>query len=217
MVRTTRRRRPARRRLRKSRAFNITRKYTRKMHTLTTKRWCSYAPLNGSDAVGGSSPAAGISFKLSDLNNYTDFTGLFDQYMIAGIQYRWSLKIDPSFVTTAANRGLYPYLKWVHDHDDANVNQATFATEVVQYPQMKEFIFSSDRPNTRWYYLKPAVANSVYATAVTTGFAPMWRVYIDSSNYNAQHYGIKCQADQLYGGQQIFLETRFVLKLRGVI
>lgn len=214
MVRTTRRRRPMRLRARKSRAFKATRKYTRKMHALTTKRWCSYSSLTGNDI--NSQQTAGISFKLSDLTNYTDFTGLFDQYMIAGIQYRWALKIDPSFVTNSLYRGQYPYLKWVHDHDDATPG-ANLPNDIVQYPQMKEFIFSSDRPNTRWYYLKPAVANSVYATAVTTGFAPIWRCWCDSANFNVQHYGLKAVADQLYGGQQIFLETRFVLKLRGVV
>lgn len=215
MPRTTRRKRPMRTRARKLRRFNITRKYTRKMHALTTKRWCSYIALTGNDV--SPTQANGIFFKLNDLADYTNFTNLFDQYMIAGIQYRFTLKVDPSFVTTTTNRGLYPYLKWAHDHDDVTVNSATLPTEIVQYPKMQEFIFSGDRPNTKWYYLKPAVANSVYGTLVTTAYAPAWRVWCDNQYPGIQHYGIKVLADQLYAGQQIFLETRYVLKLRGVV
>lgn len=187
----------------------------RKMNFLTTKRWASFTALTGNDLIP--QQVAGLFFKLNDLNNSTDFTNLFDQYMIAGIQYRWSLKIDPSFVTTSTNRGLFPYLKWAHDHDDVTVNSATLPGEIVQYPKMQEFIFSSDRPNTKWYYLKPAVANSVYGTLVTTAYAPAWRVWCDNQYPGIQHYGIKAVADQLYAGQQIFLECRYIVKLRGVV
>lgn len=202
--------------MRKRRRFNISRMVPRrtKVNTLTTKRWASFTAMNGSDVVP--QQAAGLFFKLNDLANSAEFTNLFDQYMISGIQYRWCLKLSPDFVTTSANRGLYPYLKWVHDHDDVTINTTTLPNDIVQYPKMKEFIFSADRPCTRWYYLKPAVANSVYGTLVTTAYAPAWRVWCDSAYPGIQHYGIKALADQLYAGQQLFLECRYILKLRGV-
>lgn len=203
--------------MRKSRRrYNLVRKAMGrpKVNALTTKRWASYTAMNGSDVVP--QQAAGMFFKLNDLANSTEFTNLFDQYMIAGIQYRWCLKLSPDFVTTSTNRGLYTYLKWVHDHDDVTINTTTIANDIVQYPKMQEFIFSPDRPNTKWYFLKPAVANSVYGTLVTTAYAPSWRVWCDSAYPGIQHYGIKAVADQLYAGQQLFLECRFILKLRGV-
>lgn len=182
-------------------------------NTLTTKRWNSFISLTGSDT--NPSPVNGHFFRLNDLAQFSDFTNLFEQYMIVGIQYRWTLKINPDFVTTAANRGLYPYIKWAHDHDDASTTPTL--NDIVQYPKMQEFIFSPDKPHSRWYYLKPAVANSVYGTAVTTAYAPAWRVWCDNAYPGIQHYGIKVVGDQIYTGQQVFLECRYIIKLKGVV
>lgn len=116
---------------RSRRRYNLVRKAMvgPKVNTLTTKRWANYTALTGNDAIP--QQVTGLFFKLNDLSGSADFTNLFDQYMIKAIQYRWTLKINPDLVTTTANRGLYPYLKWVHDHDDVTVNSATLPGEIV--------------------------------------------------------------------------------------
>lgn len=203
--------------IRKRRPFNMVKKrmVRRKapMNFLVTKRWVSKLAISGNDILSSNGGAA--IFTLSDTVNTAEFTNLFDQYMIHGIQYRFTIKVDPDLVSTTSNRGLYPYLKWVHDHDDAT--GPTSANDLVQYPKMQEFIFTSDKPNTRWFYLKPALANEVFGTVVQTAYAPKWRQWCDNAYPGIQHYGIKYWADQCYAGQQIFLECRYILKFRGVV
>lgn len=184
-----------------------------KPNELTTKRWVSKLALSGNDLISSNGGAA--IFTLNDVPNTTEFTNLFDQYMITSIQYRFVIKVDPDYVTTVTNRGLYPFLKWVHDHDDATGPNNSNILE--QYPRMQEFVFSSDRPCTRWYYLKPAVANEVFGTVVQTAYAPKWRQWCDNAYPGIQHYGIKYWADQIYAGQQIYLECRYNMKFRGVV
>lgn len=207
------RKRSMRKRTRKTtRKFNITRKKA-KVNTLTTKRYQLFQVVTGNDLI--SSTGGGQFFKLNDLTNSSEFTNLFDQYMITGIQYRFVTRINPDIVTTVTNRGVYPVLRWVHDHDD--VTSPSSATELYQYPAMREFNFTSDKNCTRWMYLKPALANEVFGTVVQTAYAPKWRQWCDCNYAGIQHYGIKYYADNCYSGQSIYLECKYILKFRGVM
>lgn len=188
-----------------------------KINYLTIQRWVSFQLGTGSDAV--TSFSNGNLFKLSDLPNHTEFTSLFDQYMIAGIKYRFLIRTDPNStgaaIVTAANRGVYPVLMWVHDHDDSSApaNKA----ELQQYSQCREMVFSGERPHTRWFYLKPAIANEVFGTGITVAYQPKWRQYLDNAYPGIAHYGLRWNIDNFFAGQQLFLECKYVLKLKGVV
>lgn len=197
--------------------FNITRKrYIRKnskINHLTTQRFVQKGLISGSDAV--SSGSAAYTFSLSDLPAYTEFTNLFDQYQIVGIKYRWVTTQDPSTnsQTTASRQGAYPYIKWVHDHDDS---AGLTETQLQQYPRMKEFWFSESSKVTRWYYLKPAVATQAYGT-LSNGYIAKWRQFLDCGYPGTPHYGIKAYYNVLNTGVNLLFECKYVLKLKSVI
>lgn len=198
------------------RRFNISRKtYIRKnakVNHLITKRFCFAGDWSGNDLVS----SAGLSktFALNELPNSTEFTSLFDQYMITGISYRWVCIREPGKVTTAANQGYYPRVMWVHDHDSAQV-PASFA-DLQQYSRCQEYYFTSDRMKTKWFYLKPAVANSVY-NGVYNGYSAQWRLWLDSGYPGTPHYGIRAYYSENFAGNSLRLETKFHLKFKSVI
>lgn len=209
-----RRKRSMRKRTRKAPTYRRrTYRKKAKVNTLMTRRYQLFQIVTGNDLVP--SVGGGQFFKLNDLTNSSEFTNLFDQYQIVGIQYRFVSRINPDFATTVGNRGIYPVLRWVHDHDD--VSSPGSASELYQYPAMREFNFTSDKNCTRWMYLKPALANEVFGTVVQTAYAPKWRQWCDCNYAGIQHYGIKYYADNCYAGQSIYLEAKYVLKFRGVM
>lgn len=67
-------------------------------------------------------------FKLSDVVNYTDFTGLFDSYKITKIDFYMQLLTNPETFdtitptqTNAGNEAWYPLMWYVLDDDDQTV------------------------------------------------------------------------------------------------
>lgn len=206
--------------MRKSRRrFNISRKtYIRKntrVNHLTCKRYTeAYVGINGNDFVNSGTGSA--TFQLNALTNYAEFTALFDQYQIMGVQYRWRVQRDPSVnsSTASATQGIYPRLFWVHDHDDSSTpaNQNV----LFQYPRMREISFTDNKDTTKWYYLKPAVATQIYGP-VNVGYSAKWRAWLDSNYPGTPHYGIKYAYNSLNSGMQLYMDCKFVLKFKTVI
>lgn len=179
---------------------------------LKCQRFVYKLTLAGNDTLPTGSGA--ITFNLSDLPNSGEFTSLFDQYKITGIKYRWVLKRNPDHANTATYKGLYPRVAWVHDHDSAQTS-ATL-TELQQYNRMSEIYFGDSRMNSRWNYLKPAVANSVY-NGVYNGYSALWRRWLDCGYPATPFYGIRYYYDGLYAGVTVELECKYFLQFKTMI
>lgn len=183
-----------------------------KVNHLKCQRYVYKLTLAGNDTVPTGSGA--ITFGLSDVPNNSEFTALFDQFKIVGIKYRWVVKRNPEDANTATYKGLYPRVCWVHDHDSAQAS-ATLV-ELQQYSRMSEFYFGDSKMNTRWQYLKPAVANSVY-NGVYNGYSALWRRWLDCGYPAVPHYGIRYYYDALYAGISIELECKYILQFKTII
>lgn len=186
-----------------------------KVNQLITKRTVigKYG-VNGSDTA--SDLAVSQSFALNDLASNAEFTSLFDQYQIIGIQYRFRIQRDPSVnnQTASNNQGVFPRLYWVHDHDDSS---ASFTlNNLVQYPKMKEISFTANKDCTRWYYLRPAVASQMYGP-VFTGYSAKWKQWLDCGYPGTPHYGLKFYYERLYSGVQLYLDCKYIIKFKSVI
>lgn len=199
--------------------FNITRKkYIRrnaKINHLTCKRAVfSKFGVNGSDIANSGSNA--VTFSLNDVPGTSEFTNLFDQYMITGIQYRWRVQRDPSVnnQTAAANQGIFPRIYWVHDHDSAEAS-STIAT-LSQNPKMRDMAFTANKDCSRWQYLKPAVAQQMYGP-VLTGYSAKWRTWLDCGYPGTPHYAVKFYYDNLNAGMQLYMDCKYILKFKSVI
>lgn len=131
----------------------------------------------------------GHAFKLSELPNYSEFTLLFDQYKIVGVQTKFIFDANCAQVPTTANAlgPSLPNLITVNDYDDAT--PLIIDTDYQQYETYK--IARMDRPIKR--YCKPKVATAVY-NGTFTGYAQS-SPWIDANSANVEWYGLKYSID----------------------
>lgn len=131
----------------------------------------------------------GINFRLDNIPNVGEFTGLYDQYMIKAVKVTMIPRVTEapvgSSVNTLANM-------WsVIDYDDSSA-PANIDT-MLQYQNVKHT--QMNRTHTR--YIKPCVADEYFATGVLTTYGARRNVWLDCSNSGVEHYGLKIYLDAL--------------------
>lgn len=160
---------------------------------------CTYN--TGTSVLTATSANASCSFSLkftiADLPNYTEFSSLFDSYMITGVLLQVKMIHNPNSVTglndntvnTANN--WYPTVWYVSDHDDS---------DTITLPQIKEFEKVRHKvlqPNRELnVMLRPTTLTQIYRTAATTSYANNYkRTWLDMAQTDTPHYGIKMVFD----------------------
>lgn len=182
----------------------------------------SLYPIN---APAGSSFPYSMAFTFNDVGNLTEFTSLFDRYMITGVKVFFHLISNPDVDTTQAAVGavpsiqVYPRLWYATDKDDASL---TTLAQLKEYGNVKCRVL---RPNsvTAVYIPYPKVATQVNQTsgAVSAGVGkPQW---LDCGYPNVNHYGLKFALDfgsiTPTGASQMFrvrLEAKYYFKCKDV-
>lgn len=151
-------------------------------------------------------------FQLSDLPNVTEFTNLFDQYMIMKVQLKMKLQFDPGAFTPAT--AFFPEIYLANDYDDNVVPSST--DELRQRQKCKQVII---KPNV-WttHYIKPAVQNVVYNpnNSSSVGYGNKWNQWIDVADPTVSHYGIKYAIETLGTNQSLKIDCRYYVAFRGV-
>lgn len=134
-------------------------------------------------------------FTLQSLVNATEFQQLFDQYRIDKVVVTYQLVNNPDAnnymnSTTLVNASnFYPTVWSAIDYDD---NAATNISEMKERIGVKNQILY---PNKKLYFtVRPKVLVQTYRTSLTTGYAPK-SVYIDMTNMDVPHYGLKTVID----------------------
>lgn len=124
-------------------------------------------------------------FALSQLNDYTDFVSLFDQYRI--LQVKFVVRTFPGIITNPNN-----YISAL-DYDDAT---ALPYTQLAQY--QTALISSSGVNQTR--FLNPCLSVGVYNGVATLGYSSQYGLWCDMANNSVQHYGVKMAVPPLLSG-----------------
>lgn len=147
-------------------------------------------------STGGTSFPIAWSFCLNDVGNLSEFTSLFDRYMITGVQMSLQLVSNPDAdaargTAGAATLATYPKLWYAIDHDDVAV---TTLAQLKEYGNVKCKIL---RPNSvvKIYVPAPRTASLVSQTsgAQPAGVnRPQW---LDCGYPNVEHYGLKTVID----------------------
>lgn len=166
----------------------------------------------GYQTTTGSAAVYTLYFMLTQLPNYSEFTGLFDEYMIR--------KVVVTFINTAAHTITGadqiagrnpPVLYSVIDYDDA----ATPANGdvLLQYPGCK--LTSAMFKRKSWVF-KPKAQQLLFgASGTPTGSRR--RTWINCANGDVPHYGIKFLLTAAPNGLVYYsVFTRFYLAFRGV-
>lgn len=200
----------------KRRRFNMSRK--QQGGYLRVMRWSSrdtaqncHVLLTGTDAAPDQQ--ATTIFTLGDVAGASEITALFDNYKITKVQYRWVITRNPDWNNTTANRGWSVRVAWAHDFNDQVVIPQAL---LFQRAGLKEVYLNSDRLQSRWYSIRPAILVNQYESLTSTSYGPKWRQWIDTSETATPHYGIKYAYQNLYAGTNLRLEAKIFMECKGI-
>lgn len=131
--------------------------------------------------AGGAATGASQLFQLSQLPNYTEFTALYDQYMIKAVK----ISLIPKYTEVALGSTTQGNMWSVVDYDDAT--PPPNIDTILQYQNLKRTRMSQVHSR----YLKPAVSSEVYATGLASSYSPKKNVWLDATTAQVEHYGVK--------------------------
>lgn len=133
----------------------------------------------------------GYLFQLNALPGITDFTTLFDRYMVTHWQLRFYLTVEPG--AQAAASAIYPRMWYVKDYDDAS--DPSSLDLLRQNGKCKTVSLNPSRPVV--INIKPAVLTETFKVAGFPSYSPKWKTWIDMDNVDVPHYGLKIGIDDL--------------------
>lgn len=138
----------------------------------------------GNNSAGQNKQYA-LSFNLADLPNASEFTTLYDQYMITGVKVRIVPRASSSDANTGERLG---NLISVIDYDDANP-----LASIDEYMQrVNKKITRDNVQHVR--FIRPCVSSMVYLSAISTAYGPK-RMRLDMNNSSVPHFGMKIYWD----------------------
>lgn len=133
-----------------------------------------------------------MSFKLNQLINFGDITNLCDRYKIAGVYVR--IYSNKSNAQAGAAAGM-PYIQHITDHDDSSVPSVATLREKMGV-KLSTFKAGSSYIGIK---CRPRVAQEVYQSSITTGYAvPNKSVWINSTYSGVEHFSIKGVISNMY-------------------
>jgi len=153
----------------------------------------------------------GFQFVFTDLDNYTNFAGLYDQYRIDEIE----MTIRPAFNAQQPVVGFkMPLLYTVIDYDDAGASLTT--AQAKEYANVGISLYE-----TTYVRFRPHIATAAYSGAsLFTSFANMESTWIDVVSTGVPHYGVKLVCEAGATGQTAFqywdVSTKFKISFRNV-
>lgn len=124
----------------------------------------------------------GVAFTLGDLPDVTDFTALYDQYKISKIEVKWLPRGNSSDVGSSGNISRFFS---VIDRDDDAVPSSI--DQLTQYESLKVTPTTATHARSFKPSMRLETATGLGTTANTI-VGPKW---IDVTNTNVKHYGVK--------------------------
>jgi len=166
--------------------------------------------------VGVSSCTMGIYFTLNDIPNVSEFTTLFDQYMITGVMLQIKMVPVPDATYMPVSAGtsnyanFYPTLWYAPDHDDnANVTLAGLK----EFEKVRHKVIHPNREIN--IMLRPTTLQQLYRSSTTTGYACNYkRSWLDIAQADIPHYGVKLAFDmEGMTTSSTFADAQFMFKV----
>jgi len=163
--------------------------------------------LPGWSSTGTSDVPGTFNFKLNDVPNVAEFTGLYDQYKINLVKFTIIPRGNTSEVTTAGNSmGVFSVIDY-----DSNTTP-TSLDELLQYQNMRMTRSTQQHKRVFRPVARDAIVGS--AGAITGGIYKGW---LDCTNDNIPHYAIKYWFQALPSGiQQYDLKIDYYLAFKNV-
>lgn len=187
---------------------HVIRRLARGIHYF--KRTCQLTQLSFNNA---STNVGAYVFSIGNLPNVTEFSNLFDEYLITGIKIKFIPDITGNDATPIGSVVALPNFYTVIDHDDNTA--PSNLDELLQYQTLR--MTQGHRIHSR--YLKPMVSNAVYKVGLTSGYGSMRAQWCDFSNTDIAHYGLKYCMDPSWNNATALkyqVIATFYFKCRGV-
>lgn len=130
--------------------------------------------------------SGGLAFQLADLPNASEFTNLFDQYMICGVKIKFIPQCDTlQALTTGATSNFCGTFFYVIDYDDANAPLST--NSICEYQNTKT------RNPLREFktYFRPKPVSTVFGAGVTVNAGTLKSQWLDVAQPSVPHFGFK--------------------------
>jgi len=169
-------------------------------YSLNVHRFSRYTTAADITCSGTTDPGV-FHFKFDDMLNYSEFTTLFDQYMITKAIVKIQLITNPdstwvlgSTISSAPSQitNWFPKFWYIRDYDGGSADSLA---QIKERQGVKFFVL---RPNKTFSIaVTPKVAVQTYRTSTTTGYAPK-RLFLDmASGTDVPHYGVNWVVDTL--------------------
>ncbi len=133
-----------------------------------------------------------FNFQLAQLDQYTSYTAVFDQYRItkASVQFRPMYTAQPLTTTLTT---FVPLIYTVVDYDDNNSPGTIAVMREYQNCNIHEY-------ETFTHEFVPHMALAAYSGAFSS-YANRAKQWIDCASATVQHYGLKCGVTPGFSGQ----------------
>jgi len=167
---------------------------SRSLNTHSFSRYCSRTTF-GNITVTGTTLATGWEFRIADVVNYSEFTTLFDQFILTKCVVTLRLITNPNsasvlnLTTPVQITNWYPQLWYIPDYDDSSADNLDAIKERIG---VRCRVLKPDKPIR--IVVRPKVLVQTYVTALATGYAPK-RMYVDCDQPAMPHYGLKTVVD----------------------
>jgi len=168
--------------------------------TLVNVTNCTY---DGTDSfitctTGEKTAQFSLGFQLRDIPNISEFTSLFDSYMLTGVMLQFKLIDNPyatyTVNTDAANanaRNFYPTIWYVPDHDD---NNNVPLSSIKEFERVRHKVLYPNRETN--IMLRPTTLSQLFLTSTTSALAEnRRRSWLDMATTGIPHYGFKSVID----------------------
>lgn len=200
------------------RRFNMVRKAGGRMGHLRVVRWSAKDTTNNCHVqyVGNdvnNSADFSIQFAISDTANSSELTGLFDNYRVNRVMYRWVAIRSTDWASTTTLRGYDIRVTWCHDFQSSSTISRLAQ---MQRSNVREALLNQTKMATRWYSLKPAALAQMWESATSSAYSPKWKQWLDTGD-PAPHYGILGTYSELNAGLGLRLEAKLYMELKGVV
>lgn len=136
-------------------------------------------------AAAGVNTPNGLVFTLDSVTNYTEFSALFDSYRINKVVVKFVPRTTDNGQGANERGNVYS----VVDYND-NTALASVAAALERDTCRRTV---ATRVHTR--VLRPACASATYKSVTSWGYAPTWKRWIDMSDPQVPHYGLKYLID----------------------
>lgn len=163
---------------------------------------------------------------INDIASLSEFSSLFDRYMITGVCYYINLVTNPNAeasrgaTSNTTNASIYPKLWYAQDYDDNTI--ATLA-QIKEYGNVRCKVLQPNRM-TKVFVKYPRVATMNYQSSGTvnpgTVSKPTW---MDLGFPNIPHFGCKfvvdfegCTLGQSFYPLRIKMEAKYYFKCKDV-